>query len=156
MKKTPKESKIGEILEDPEIIEHECKEEEYKQANLRALADYKNLEHRMDSERQRMRDTVKKNIIMELFPVLDNMNQAAIFTQDPGLSMVSTTFTQALNNLGVSEIALEGQPFDPEIAEAVEVVAGKEDNIVTKVVEKAYGLNGKVVRHGKVTVSRIQ
>ena len=156
MKKTPKESKIGEILEDPEIIEHECKEEEYKQAYLRAIADYKNLEHRMDSERQRMRDTVKKNIIMELFPVLDNMNQAAIFTKDPGLSMVSTTFTQALNNLGVSEIALEGQPFDPEIAEAVEVVAGTEDNIVTKIVEKAYALNGQVVRHGKVTVSRIQ
>jgi len=150
MKKTPKEPKKE------EIIEHECKEEEYKQAYLRALADYKNLEHRMDSERQRMRDTVKKNIIMELFPVLDNMNQAAIFTQDPGLSMVSTTFTQALNNLGVSEIALEGQPFDPEIAEAVEVVAGTEDNIVTKIVEKAYALNGQVVRHGKVTVSRIQ
>ena len=37
MKKTPKEPKKE------EIIEHECKEEEYKQAYLRALADYKNL-----------------------------------------------------------------------------------------------------------------
>lgn len=147
MKKTPKK---------PEIIKHECKEEEYKQAYLRALADYKNLEHRTNSERQRMRDSVKKNIIMDLLPVLDNMDQAAVFTQDPGLSMVSATFTQALSNLGVSEVELEGQPFDPEFAEAVEVVAGDQDNVVTKVVQKAYALNGQVVRHGKVTVSKTQ
>ncbi|MDA1316491.1 MAG: nucleotide exchange factor GrpE [bacterium] len=154
MKKPTIKTENDIMPEQPEIIKHECKEDEYKQAYLRALADYKNLEHRMNNERQRMHDTVKKNVIMELLPVLDNMDQASIFTSDPGLAMVSTSFMQALNNLGVSEISLEGQEFDPERAEAVEAVVGKEDNKIIKVVQKAYQLNGQLLRHGKVVVSK--
>ncbi|MBP9691503.1 nucleotide exchange factor GrpE [Candidatus Woesebacteria bacterium] len=128
--------------------------EQYKNLYLRALADYKNLEHRVNQERQRMRLAVKKQIIFELLPVLDNLDQAEVFTKDPGLQMISSSFRKALQELGVQEFELLGHEFDPEFAEAIEVVEGKKDNIIVDVVEKAYTLDGQVIRHGKVRVSR--
>lgn len=156
MKKVSREPKKIKATKKPNTGEPVCKEEEYKQAYLHALADYKNLEHRINNERQRMRDSVKKNIIMELLPVLDNIDQAGIFTKDPGLIMVHTKFIEALGKLGVTEIPLQGEPFNPETAEAIEVIAGDENNIVMKVIQKAYEVNGHIIRHGKVAVSKIQ
>lgn len=135
---------------------HKNQEEEtekFKNLYLRALADYKNLEHRMNQERQRMRISIKKEMIYTLLPVLDNIDQAEVFNQDPGLKMVGTSFRKALQEMGVTDIDLIGTEYNPEYAEVVQVVEGEADNIVVAVVQKAYQLDGQVIRPGKVTVS---
>ncbi len=155
IKKT-EESKHAEKQDFAKQYEEEKKRaEEFKNSYLRALADYKNLEHRINSERQSMRDTVKKEVIEKFLPILDNINQAELFTNDSGLKMVSKAFTQALNDLGVTEIDLLGNEFDPHLAEAVEAVEGKLDNIIVEVLQNAYAMNGQVIRHGRVKVSRV-
>lgn len=128
--------------------------EEFKGMYLRALADYKNLENRTSSEREQMRDTIKKQVIEEFFPVLDNLDQAEVFTKDPGLQMISKSFRQVLNNLGVQELDLVGSEYDPHTAEVVEVVEGEDDNMIVEVLQKAYSLNGRVIRPGRVKVSK--
>lgn len=128
--------------------------EKYKNLYLRALADYKNLEHRMSQERQRMRLSAKRDIVYALFPVLDNLDQAEVFNQDPGLKMISTSFRKALEEMGVTELELIGTEYNPEYAEVVEVVEGKEDNIVVDIIQKVYQLDGQVIRPGKVRVSK--
>lgn len=128
--------------------------EQYKNLYLRALADYKNLEHRMNQERQRMRVSLKKDIIYTLLPVLDNLNQAEVFNQDPGLKMISGSFKKALEELGVKELDLMGTEYNPETAEVVDVIEGKEDNIVIDILQKAYQLDGQIIRPGKVRVSK--
>lgn len=128
--------------------------EKYKNLYLRALADYKNLEHRMSQERQRMRLSAKRDIVYALFPVLDNLDQAEVFNQDPGLKMISTSFRKALEEMGVTELDLIGTEYNPEYAEVVEVVEGKEDNIVVDIIQKVYQLDGQVIRPGKVRVSK--
>ncbi len=147
--------------EKPKVISKELEEEkkraeEFKNSYLRALADYKNLEHRMNSERANMRDYVKRQVIEEFLPVLDNISQAEIFLKDPGLKMVSNSFTQTLKNLGVQEMELLGHEFDPHFAEAVEAVEGPEDNIIVEVLQKAYAMNGQVIRPGRVKVSKVK
>lgn len=139
-------------------IHKECEEEvrQVKNAYLRALADYKNLENRVQNERNQMQDTIKKNIVDRLFPVLDNLNQAEVFMKDPGLQMVAKSFSQALAEIGVEEIQLLGQDYDPYTAEVIEVVPGDADNIIVEVLQKGYKLNGSVIRHGKVKVSKKQ
>ncbi len=125
-----------------------------KNMYLRTLADYKNLENRVSNEREQMKDVIKKQIVMELLPVLDNLNQAEVFTTDTGLKMVSKSFQQALERIGVKEIELLGADYDPYAAEVIEVIPGKQDNIIVEVVLKGYSLGGEVIRPGKVKVSK--
>jgi len=144
-----------EVIEDnSELVECKAQNETLKQQYLRTLADYKNLEHRMDQERFRMRNSVKREFVEQLLPVLDNLQQAEVFNTDPGLRMVNSLFQQSLQNLGVEEIDLLGTEFDPAKAEAIEAIAGKQDNIVVEVLQKAYQIDGSVIRHGKVKVSK--
>ncbi len=157
MKKTQKTEHAvqEEVSDSQEKNEDYAKEiEQYKNLYLRALADYKNLEHRMNQERQRMRISVKKDMIYSLLPVLDNLDQAEVFNQDPGLKMISASFRKALEEMGVQELELLGNEFNPEYAEVVEVVEGKKDNIVIDIIQKAYQLEGQVIRPGKVRVSK--
>ncbi|OGK36025.1 nucleotide exchange factor GrpE [Candidatus Roizmanbacteria bacterium RIFCSPHIGHO2_12_FULL_38_13] len=129
--------------------------EEFKNRYLRALADYKNLEHRVNAERSNMRDMVKEQVIGHFLPIMDNINQAEVFTKDPGLTMISNSFSQTLKDLGVHEVELLGQEYDPHSAEVVEVVEGREDNKVVDVLQKAYAMNGQLIRPGRVKVSKL-
>jgi len=142
------------IEENTELVECKAQNEALKQNYLRALADYKNLEHRMDQERYRMRNSVKREFVEQLLPILDNLDQAEVFNSDPGLNMIRSLFQKSLQDLGVKEMDLLGTEFDPAIAEAIEAVAGKQDDIVVEVLQKAYQIDGSVIRHGKVKVSK--
>jgi len=58
---------------------------------------------------------------------------------------------------GVTEIDLSGQPFDPEVAEAVgiiEVNSEEQDQTVMEVVSKGYRLADLLIRPAKVKVGR--
>ena len=78
---------------------------EFKNRYLRALADYKNLEHRMNQERDRMKSALTKQYVTRFLPVLDHMEQAEAFMKDTGLQMVISSFKQALKEIGVKEIS---------------------------------------------------
>lgn len=156
LKKQQEKAKPEEIQD--EIDTHaECTEkyEDLKKQYLRALADYKNLEHRVEQERYRMKDAAKCEVIEQLLPVLDNLDQAEVFNDDPGLKMISNSFQQSLKNLGVEQLELLGSEYDPTTAEAIEVVVGEKENIVVEVVQRAYKMHGSLIRHGKVKVSKI-
>lgn len=150
--KIPQDDNTQEVQPDIKKLEEEVLN--FKNMYVRALADYKNLENRVQQERGQMRDAIKKQIIMEMLPVLDNLNQAEIFTKDTGLQMVNKSFIQALERIGVKEIELLGREYDPYSAEVVEVVAGDENNIVVEVLVKGYSLGGEVIRPAKVKVSK--
>lgn len=128
--------------------------EELKNQFVRTLADYKNLEHRVSQERASLRDKIKREFVLAMLPVLDNLDQAEVFTKDEGLAMVSRSFRESLASFGVEEVPLLGQEFDPNFAEAVSVTAGEKDNSIVTILQKAYHINGTVIRHGKVVVSK--
>ncbi len=162
-KQTDKSNDVEEVEIHEEVVdvqsqleEAQKQAEEFKGMYLRALADYKNLENRTRTEREQMRDIVKKQVIEQFFPVIDNLDQAEVFTKDPGLQMISKSFRQVLKNVGVTEIELLGTEYDPHKAEVVEVVEGDDDNIIVDVVQKGYQLNGSVIRPGLVKVSKVQ
>ncbi|MCX7996305.1 MAG: nucleotide exchange factor GrpE [Patescibacteria group bacterium] len=127
---------------------------EYKDKYLRAMADYQNLERRVQDERQELIPMIRRQIIKEFLPVLANLDTAEKFITDPGLKMIKDQFMQTLGNLGVTEIDVVGKPFDPHTAEAIEAVPGNEDGIVVEVLRKGYQINGKVIQHAQVKVSK--
>ncbi len=126
----------------------------YKNSYLRALADYQNFEKRVLEEKEDVVRNASKRLIIKFLPILDNIEKAQIFVKDEGLNMIKQSFYEVLKSEGVEEINVKGQKFNPELAEAVSIIEGKEDGKITEVIRSGYKLNGKVIRPAQVKVEK--
>ena len=120
----------------------------------RALADYQNLERRIDEERRLLSHLSSALVIEKLLPVLDNLESAQKHLKDEGLEIVTKQFKEVLVSEGVEEIVSEGSLFDPNLHEAVEILGSDKEGIVLKVLRKGYKINDKVLRPAQVAVGR--
>ncbi len=128
--------------------------DDFKNKYLRALADYQNLDRRMRDERVEIRKSAEANVILELLPFLDVLNQAELFIKDQGLKMVKDKFVQQLADMGVKTMDLVNKEYDPYTAEAIEVVEGEKENMVVEIVRNGYMLYDKILRPAQVKVSK--
>lgn len=119
----------------------------------RALADYQNLEKRIASQQTDFVKFANAALIEKLLQVVDDLERALNHTQDKGLEMIVSQFKDILTTEGVEEIAAQNQSFDPNKMEAVDMVAGKQNQVI-KVIAKGYMLNHKVLRPAKVQVGK--
>lgn len=128
--------------------------EEYKHKYLRALADYQNLEARVHAQKEEQATNIKKRILLELLPFLDELEHAEVFLKDEGLKLIKSKFYQTLAKEGLREMDLVGKEYDPHWAEAVGVVEGEKDNVIKGVVRKGYALGDEVLRPAQVNVTK--
>jgi len=130
--------------------------ETVKSMLARALADYDNLSKRVDRERQDLGKIVSVGVIIRLLPVLDNLESAQAHLKDPGLAISIVEFKKVLSEEGLNEIRpIQGEVFDENTMEAIEVVSGVRDNMISETVLTGWKFSdGTVVRHAKVKVSK--
>lgn len=121
----------------------------------RTLADYQNLERRIEEERRLLSRLSSVLLIEKFLPILDNLENAQKHLNDQGLELVIKQFKDVLATEGVEEILSEGQDFDPKFHEAIEAENGREDNKVVKVAAKGYKIEDKIIRPAKVVVSKV-
>ncbi len=126
-----------------------------KNKYLRALADYQNLEKRVRDERYELIKIANQGLLIKILPFLDNLEKAEIFIKDQGLKISKDHFLQILKETGLEEIDLLNKDFDPNLAEAVDIVPGEEDNKVMEVLRKGYKFEEKILRIAQVKVSKI-
>jgi len=119
----------------------------------RSLADYSNLEKRVDSQRQMFVTLATVSIISKMVDVLDDLYLTQKHLQDEGLQMTIDKFLGVLKTEGLEEIKAENQNFDPNSMECVTTTEG-EDNTVISVHKKGYTLNGQVIRPSQVIVGK--
>ena len=117
----------------------------------RALADYQNLEKRVAEDKINLSFISKKIVLVKLLPILDSLEKLKEDLKDKNLNIVIKTFYTALEDLNIKEVKALKEEFDPTTMEALELVEGPK-NKVTKVCEKGYLLNGKLLRPSKVDV----
>ncbi len=123
----------------------------------RAIADLQNFKRRQEEERQLITTIANIDLISALIPVIDNMErgiehapkEAEEWTK--GIVMSINQLKKICEETGLKEIEALGQPFDPELHEALMEADGKKD-IVLEVFEKGYKLGERVIRHSKVKV----
>ncbi|MDO8498714.1 MAG: nucleotide exchange factor GrpE [bacterium] len=126
----------------------------------RAVADYQNLEKRIQEDTGTAIFYAKANLINRILPVLDSLDQAAEGASDTekdsgwlkGVLMSIKQLRQVLGEEGLVEIEVLGK-FDPRLHEAVDIQEGEENQIL-QVVQRGYTLNGRVVRPAKVVVGK--
>ncbi len=142
------------------LAEAEARTAELNERLLRTAAEYEN--HRKRSQRET--ESAFSNGVCfsaeELLPVLDTLHAAAaVPTTDEefkkGVLLTLQKCEEVFQKLGISEIAAEGQPFDPELHNAVmqKPADGAESGTVTLVMQKGYKLGERVIRHAMVAVA---
>ncbi|MCC8041912.1 MAG: nucleotide exchange factor GrpE [Oscillospiraceae bacterium] len=127
---------------------------------LRLDAEYYNYRTRSLKEKQDAHDEAIIKTMTEILPVIDNFERAvAAQTEDvtykKGVEMILRQYMDILAKLGIEEIKAEGEPFDPNLHNAVTQVTDESlgDNVVAQVLQKGYTLDKKVLRHAMVCVA---
>jgi len=121
----------------------------------RALADYANLEKRIDNEKQSFVKYSNLKLLEKLLPILDDLEAAENHLKDQGLKIILNKLKEILKSEGVEEIKTHGEEFNPELMEAIEIIEGPK-NKVMEVLRKGYLLEEKVLRIAKVKVGGVK
>lgn len=125
---------------------------DYKDRYMRALADYKNLQRKIDEERKLIFTLATANVLEEIIPTVDLLHKAEVFIKDPGMQMVKDQLVHVLEEFGLKEVELLGKEYDPHTAEVVGTVKGERENVVVEVVRRGYMLGDRIIRVGQVKV----
>lgn len=119
----------------------------------RALADYQNLTKRVEADRVEFIKYVLTQFLAKLLPVIDDLEAAEAHIKDQGLTLAVDKLKTILNEEGVEEMTVLNRAFDPKLAECLELVPGKKDQVVG-IAQKGYLLNDKVLRPARVKVGK--
>ena len=162
---TPEEDNAPEAEKTEEKAEEKTEEkaDDGNEKSVRLMAEFQNYKKRVAKEKNDIREYATEKLVMELLPVLDNFERAlaASAEDDPagyakGMELIFTQMVTELQKSGLAEVEAEGQDFDPTKHNAVmteeneELESGK----VSKVLQKGYALNDKVIRPSMVAVTK--
>lgn len=157
---TPKEEKPEDLLQ---AKLNEAQEELKKQKDLllRTAAEYDNYRKRTEREKSGVYADATAAAAVEFLAVSDNLARAlalkncSVEDLRVGVEMVSAQLTNALTKLGVTEMGKAGEPFNPDLHNAVSHVDDENagENTIAQVFEKGYQIGDKIVRHAMVQVA---
>ncbi len=132
-----------------------------KDQYLRLAAEYDNFRKRSQREREAAFNDSKASVLAEILPVLDNFERAAQNKEasyedfQKGISMTFQQMMDIMKKLGAESFGAAGEPFDPNIHNAVMHVEDEAlgENLVAEVFSKGYRLGDRVLRHAMVKVA---
>jgi molecular chaperone GrpE len=139
----------------------EREREEYVALAQRTQADFENYRKRAAKEAALAGERAKGNLVRELLPVVDNLERALQSAEESeqhlaeGVRLVHSELVSVLQRNGVEPFDPSGEPFDPELHEALSTrdADGADPGVILDVVEKGYRLNGTVLRPARVVVA---
>ncbi len=125
----------------------------------RAQADFANYKRRVEQEMQEIGKLSNANLVLNLLTILDDLERALSSVPEDladvswvdGIVLIDRKFRGALEAMGLSTIEALGEPFDPNVHEAVMQTKG-EEGIVVKELEKGYRFQDRIIRPTKVVV----
>ena len=130
----------------------------------RNQAEFENTRKRMEREQQAFRGFALSEALRSLLPTVDSLERAL---QSPahdleefrrGLDLIRQQLDDALRKLGLRRIPTAGEPFDPQLHEAVGLIEtpGNADSPIVQEVQGGYMLGDRLLRPARVLVARDQ
>lgn len=148
------QAKVEEKSEQEEVTKLKNQREELESKYKRALADYQNLEKRVQDERINWIRSSNKELLLRLLPVLDTLLMLHKHIKDQGLTVSIQQFLSVLAQEGVKQIPLTvGSKFDPNIMECIMTEEG-EDGRVIEELRIGYKINDSILRPAQVKVGK--
>ncbi len=146
-----------EVLE--RLAQAEAQAQRFEESWKRAAADFSNYKRRVEQERSDQARLASAALVINLLPIRDDFGRAmetidstlAGLNWVQGVLAIERKLEALLESMGVTEVAAEGEVFDPREHEAVGRAPGPE-NICLHVLQKGYALQGAVIRPAMVIV----
>jgi len=151
---------VDEEIEVSEIDQLQVEKDKY----LRLYSEFENFRRRTTKERLEWMQTASKDVILNVLPIIDDMERALKSmetandiskTAIEGMELIYKKLYSIMEKTGLKPMNAQGQPFDPELHEAITQFPAPTPDLVGKVVdevEKGYLLHDKVIRFAKVVV----
>lgn len=156
----PVAAELAEIKE--QLAAKEAALEEIQQRYLRLQADFDNFRRRTRREQQEFTKMAAAGVIKALLPIIDNLERALTTVEieknnfAAGVEMILRQLKEVLAAEGLAPIEAVGQPFNPELHEAVsreETEDQEKINLVLEQYRQGYTLQGKLLRPAMVKVA---
>lgn len=129
----------------------------------RNMAEFDNFRKRTEKEKSAMYEIGARDIVERILPVVDNFERGLNSVPEhakgtafaEGMEMIYKQLLKALEEAGVKPIEAIGQPFDPNIHNAVMHIEDETlgENIISQELQKGYMYRDTVVRHSMVQVA---
>ena len=133
--------------------EHDSLRSQY----MRIAADFDNFRKRQSRDQEDLRLQIACSTLSEILPVVDNFERARqqLDPQAEEAQTIHRSYQGLYKQLGVAPMRVEGEPFDPNLHEAVLREASDEhaEDVVIAELQRGYQLQGRVLRHALVKVS---
>ncbi len=128
----------------------------------RLQAEFDNYRKRAAKEQQDFRDYALADALKQVLPILDSLDRALktenASTDDfrSGVDLIDRQFHDVLSRLGVEPIQAAGQPFDPNLHQAIQMVDTDEvaDNHVVDELQRGYKIKDRLLRPAMVRVAQ--
>src|SRR5271157_115146 len=153
----------GATATDPEVELEMLRAERatYVDRLARLQAEFDNFRKRSVRDQQDFRDYALAEALKSLLPILDSLDRAlktnATSVQEylSGIELIDKQFHDALSRLGVEPIPAEGEAFDPNLHQAVQMVDTAEvaDNHVIDELQRGYRIKDRLLRPAMVRVA---
>lgn len=148
-----------------QLADAEIKAAENWDKALRATAELENVRRRVERESAQVQKYSLERILGELITVADSLDMAlkAVAAESAetrahleGISLTHKQFWSTLERYGVSLVDPAGQPFNPDLHQAVSMVESDEvaPNHVVSVMQKGYKLHERLLRPAMVVVAK--
>ena len=132
---------------------------------LRSEAEMANLRRRVEKDVENAHKYGQEKLSRELLAVADNLERAVLSSESESADLVSLKEGVDLTLKGLKDLFIkfnieaidpEGNPFDPQLHQAMTMVENPnvEPNTVIAVMQKGYQLNGRLIRPAMVMVSK--
>lgn len=152
-------------MEQPPAPDLEQQLSEMKDKYLRTLADGENARKRLAKEKQEMLRFGIENAIGDFLPMIDNFEMALrhadaatgeIKNWAIGFQMILSQFKEVLHNHGITAFHSEGNLFDPNCHDAVEIVETTDapEGVILQEFTKGYKSALRTIRPARVKVAK--
>ncbi|MEQ8516920.1 MAG: nucleotide exchange factor GrpE [Chromatocurvus sp.] len=161
---SPQDNAVEPSLEE-EVARLHDEVDKARDSALRAQAEAQNAKRRAEQDVDKARKYALERFAGELLPVVDNLERAlesasgdeeVIKPIAEGVELTLKSFQNALHKFNIEAVDPQGEPFDPQLHQAMSQIENPdvEPNTVIAVMQKGYTLNGRLVRPAMVMVSK--
>jgi molecular chaperone GrpE len=122
----------------------------------RVSAEYANYRKRVDRDRLVVREQALANVLVALLPVLDDIGRAREHGElSGGFKSVAESLEATVTKLGLVSFGTEGEPFDPNVHEALthSYSTAVTEPTCVHILQPGYKVGERIVRPARVAVA---
>jgi molecular chaperone GrpE len=149
------------------MAEYEKQKAEYERQKdwmLRTVAEFENSKKRAEREKEEFLKYASESFVKDLIPAIDSIERALASVKASkdfdalveGVDIIHKQLLSVLEKRGVTPIEAVGEPFDPNLHEAIAHIESDEvpENRIIEEWRRGYMLHNRVIRPSMVAVSK--